>query len=667
MSEWCIVAIPAKDDPVWQMSSEKVPHITLVYLGEQSDESKMGGILYEMASAAMSSLPRFGLPVLTRGKLGPKDADVLFFDEDYIGKLRSLRRRLIRGETIGELYNSTQQWPKWTPHLTMGFPNTPARSSDVPNWINFDRIALWTADDAGPELVLNNDPRKYQEDDIEVSDDGYAYHSQVVDAFLEHYGTPGMKWGVRKKDNIGVTRLDTGDGVVETHPLTKKAAKNPLSDNAAKTAEATFAVSRNVAERANDPNGKMQKLNQEWRSSGKGVDPAHKADYDSRVADTLTAEANEFTTSGSHARVHVVRVKGQKNPEIHLTLSDKDINEGYAEGLKRRSDVEMVHAKSQDNVIVLDTVLDDQGFITSVVDRDFQHSELLDNFLEHYGIPGMRWGIRRTDAQLARSKGGGKSDDDGPVAKPLSRKNDDGSYTLSSKGTDKDPEGTTRVVDVGGGPKLMKKRADGNWEETYLSADADRFLKTRNKSENELSDREVKEAIQRAKNIDQYNEMFNKPNREWQDKFAELEAQSKYAELNAKMNPSASTKVLNFVTGAGGTAYKAFDTIDKTLDGALSNQLKSTMDEALKAMSTSGGSTPRQPRAGKTPKPKKEGGLFGKKKKKTPSASGPTMPKVTKTPGAFKVHSMDDPSPFDFGGFPGANDPLPLSLPSGRS
>lgn len=35
-------------------------------------------------------------------------------------------------------------------------------------------------------------------------------------------------------------------------------------------------------------------------------------------------------------------------------------------------------------------------------------------FLEHYGIKGMRWGVRRTDAQLARAGGetsGSKSDD----------------------------------------------------------------------------------------------------------------------------------------------------------------------------------------------------------------------------------------------------------------
>lgn len=38
-------------------------------------------------------------------------------------------------------------------------------------------------------------------------------------------------------------------------------------------------------------------------------------------------------------------------------------------------------------------------------------------FLEHYGVKGMRWGVRRTDAELARSKGG--SSDSGEKKKAV--------------------------------------------------------------------------------------------------------------------------------------------------------------------------------------------------------------------------------------------------------
>lgn len=37
-------------------------------------------------------------------------------------------------------------------------------------------------------------------------------------------------------------------------------------------------------------------------------------------------------------------------------------------------------------------------------------------FLEHYGVKGMKWGVRRTDAQLSRGKG--KDKEDGGGAKP---------------------------------------------------------------------------------------------------------------------------------------------------------------------------------------------------------------------------------------------------------
>jgi hypothetical protein len=36
-------------------------------------------------------------------------------------------------------------------------------------------------------------------------------------------------------------------------------------------------------------------------------------------------------------------------------------------------------------------------------------TESLDDILEHYGIKGMRWGVRRTEAQLARARGEKKS------------------------------------------------------------------------------------------------------------------------------------------------------------------------------------------------------------------------------------------------------------------
>lgn len=34
MANWAIVAIPEERDPVWKYSSEKVPHMTLLFLGE---------------------------------------------------------------------------------------------------------------------------------------------------------------------------------------------------------------------------------------------------------------------------------------------------------------------------------------------------------------------------------------------------------------------------------------------------------------------------------------------------------------------------------------------------------------------------------------------------------------------------------------------------------
>lgn len=252
MSEWVIVAIPAKDDPVWKLSSEKVPHITLVYLGDVTDPDKLGAVLYGMANAATASMPKFGLPVQSRGVLGDKKADVLFFDKDFTYKLDRLRRRLISSPGISEMYNAVKQFPTWTPHLTLGFPETPAPVSDIPvNWINFDRIALWTSDYAGPELLLGPDPRK-----VEFSDDvesvGEAYHSMTVDDFMasfelvgpddaEQYGVKGQKWGVirSKKQIQEATVTDPATGAKKAALVdTKTGSKKALSDEASRKREA---------------------------------------------------------------------------------------------------------------------------------------------------------------------------------------------------------------------------------------------------------------------------------------------------------------------------------------------------------------------------------------------------------------------------------------------
>jgi hypothetical protein len=103
--------------------------------------------------------------------------------------LTELRTYLLDNNDIRQAYDSITQFPQFTPHLTMGYPATPAKpdTREYPGLgsVCFDRIALWTKDYEGFEFPLKS---------IDYND--VAAMSAIGEQFLEHYGVKGMKWGV---------------------------------------------------------------------------------------------------------------------------------------------------------------------------------------------------------------------------------------------------------------------------------------------------------------------------------------------------------------------------------------------------------------------------------------------------------------------------------------
>jgi hypothetical protein len=163
-----IVAIPREDDPVWKYSSEKVPHMTLLYLGDNELRDQENTLQY-IQHVAKTSLSTFGMSVSRRGPLGPNDADVLFFTKDWQNKdLVAVRGHLLANDNIKIAHDSAEQFEGWTPHLTMGFPETPAKKDDREypgfHYVQFDRIAVWFDDYEGPEFLLESNDMLMCED-----------------------------------------------------------------------------------------------------------------------------------------------------------------------------------------------------------------------------------------------------------------------------------------------------------------------------------------------------------------------------------------------------------------------------------------------------------------------------------------------------------------------
>lgn len=194
-SNLVIVAIPADDDDVWKVSSEKKPHLTILFLGESMTNPNVAKIV-EKVKEASRFLEPFSLLVDHRGTLGPDEADVLFFSQETPWQLWDFRSVLLGQQEISMAYNAIPQHQNWKPHLTLGYPDTPAHPDDWDpmgqQYVTFDKVAVWYGESEGSEFQLSENPKNASRDmDI-------AFHGAAQVAELFHYGVKGMRWGKRK-------------------------------------------------------------------------------------------------------------------------------------------------------------------------------------------------------------------------------------------------------------------------------------------------------------------------------------------------------------------------------------------------------------------------------------------------------------------------------------
>jgi 2'-5' RNA ligase len=245
-SNLVIVAIPAEDDYVWKISSEKKPHMTLLFLGDAMSNpnvTKIQGFLEHAVN--ILEIGPFGLSVDYRGTLGADEADVLFFRDDWsLRRIAEFRGQLLKNDAIRRAYDSTEQFDgPWQPHLTLGYPLAPAHEDDRDypgiRWVEFDRIALWYGDFEGPEFRL-----QYPNYDLAEVAWGVSTTAEKGAEFLEHYGVKGMHWGVRKErtapaaTGVKVTSVVKNPKNRKTKIKAEGGHNHPATEDALRVAEA---------------------------------------------------------------------------------------------------------------------------------------------------------------------------------------------------------------------------------------------------------------------------------------------------------------------------------------------------------------------------------------------------------------------------------------------
>lgn len=419
MSNLVIVAIPAEDDLVHKISSEKVPHLTLMYLGETSEDKNVTRMA-EFVQHALSIHGHgpFYLEVDHRGELGDEKADVLFFESGWDAKwIKSLRGQLLQQSDIRAAYQSEDQFPEWVPHLTLGYPTVPAKPfpegyTERFYAVHFDRIAVWDGNYEGPEFRL-----KQKEDQL-VEAHGSTYNTLTAlhtaergGDFLEHYGVKGMRWGVRKDDTgSGGTSGPKKEGV--------KKGVNKLIDYAGDQQFENMALDGRAREKIIE-DGRANFLKEDLpglrEKHGKG------ASLKTRVLHPLSPEATAYRRDAREAYINQLEKSANKMTNFSETRQFTIRERGFdlpAEGgdlptsryFWDVSTRKIQHAAdSFDGTTTVELIFDDVGYITDLVPQNSAaaHSMTLDlegstemigaMFLEHYGVKGMRWGVRKRE------------------------------------------------------------------------------------------------------------------------------------------------------------------------------------------------------------------------------------------------------------------------------
>lgn len=390
MDNLVIVAIPREDDYIWKISSEKVPHCTICFLGPV--EGKPVGRIADFVDHAVNTtaIGPFGLTVDHRGVLGPDEADVLFFKKSWsLRRLEEFRGQLLNNTDIRDAYDSISQYDVWSPHLTLGYPETPANEDkrDYPgfNWIEFDRIAVWTGNFEGPEFRLEYD---YNDDFAEVAMSSAAEQGRD---FLEHFGVKGMKWGVTQK--VKTSR----PGALNPNSPVRRAIDAVKSDKVTRGDKKFERKAGSLGTYIDVHNGMADHVNKHIGALNKKYpeDLTHPKNWEKKAA--YDHEVETLAITGMKQSAHNIR-----NPSGTRSYH-ADYNRNT--GVMKITTKAVKHA-ADPLAASFEVTVDTTGHVTAiklVEDSMKQTAERGAEFLEHHGVKGMKWGVRRSQRAVTTS------------------------------------------------------------------------------------------------------------------------------------------------------------------------------------------------------------------------------------------------------------------------
>lgn len=185
-----LALIPRDDDPISAASSEDLTHMTLVWLGDASDLSEEDVATLTSVAEEWSNEPEGNLHAGVEGRetLGNEGADVVRLEGDGI---RAFRNGIAEDARVAPIMARVKQFPEWLPHITMGYPDSPANAEYEGETVEFDRLVFWNGTERipfalGEESPVDEEP-EVEETEAEPTDEEMA-------AGLDEMGEEPIPW-----------------------------------------------------------------------------------------------------------------------------------------------------------------------------------------------------------------------------------------------------------------------------------------------------------------------------------------------------------------------------------------------------------------------------------------------------------------------------------------
>lgn len=243
---------------------------------------------------------------------------------------------------------------------------------------------------------------------------------------LEHFGTKGMKWGVRKATRFQA-QADAFKAQADRNPTehnkaaadhTQKLADRKWAkvdgkwEKSIYTMKGAIAVHNNIADKMNGPNGMLNDLNN--RPHFKGKEPLNDPKLSKRYIKEYEDLANRAYTQ-SVKDIHGSSPSGKKEAVYvrddllgdRIEVRDKNVQHADDEGF------------DSDLVLMLNTF---KGFVisTNTASTSLAHADSDDDILAHFGTKGMKWGVRKA-ASAGSAIVGHTPDSSGMTRRDLSK------------------------------------------------------------------------------------------------------------------------------------------------------------------------------------------------------------------------------------------------------